>query len=165
LVHLRRGHHFFPIRPYLPLLVSALEDSDARVRECARESVVELYTGPGVTDAARADLKTAMAKKNVRKGIVESILSKLVSGSGPAVLASPQSEGSEDGNACEDMKDFTPPSLMIQGQKTIAGAAVGQRTQADVKEPPRPLSRSGTLQPSDAAGTPLADVRPVYVCT
>jgi CLIP-associating protein 1/2 len=147
-------------------LVSALEDSDARVRECARESVVELYTGPGVTDAARADLKTTMAKKNVRKGIVESILSKLVSGSGPVVLASPQSEGSEDGNARENLKNYTPPSLKIQGQKTTTGAAVGQRSKTlpDIKEPARPPSRSGTFQPSDAAGTPLADVRPVYVC-
>lgn len=53
----------FPLRPYLPLLVELLEDSDSNVREVARQSVVELFTGPTVTDAARADLKKEMAKK------------------------------------------------------------------------------------------------------
>ena len=63
LVHIRRVHHLFPLRPYLPHLVDALEDTDSTVRECARQSVVELFTGPGVTDTARADLKKEMAKK------------------------------------------------------------------------------------------------------
>ena len=81
LVHIRRTHHLFPLRPYLPHLIDALEDTDPAVRECARQSVVELFTGPGATDAARADLKKEMTKKGVRKTIVDGVLSKVLSGS------------------------------------------------------------------------------------
>ena len=63
LVHIRRHHHLFPLRPYLPQLVDALEDTDSNVRDCARQSIVELFTGPGVTDAARADLKKELTKR------------------------------------------------------------------------------------------------------
>ncbi|KZT33731.1 hypothetical protein SISSUDRAFT_992747, partial [Sistotremastrum suecicum HHB10207 ss-3] len=84
LVHIRRRHPTFPIRPFLTPLVEALEDSDGTVRECARHSVIEIFTAPSVADAARADLKREMAKKNVRKGIVEEVLAKVLGGGSSA---------------------------------------------------------------------------------
>ncbi|KAF7355127.1 hypothetical protein MSAN_01428300 [Mycena sanguinolenta] len=102
LVHIRRAHQQFPIRVYVSQLVDALEDTDAHVRDCSRQSVIELFSGPGVSDAARADLKKEMTKKNVRKTIVEGVLSKLigVGGSMSSMGGSgPQSrEGSENGD-------------------------------------------------------------------
>ncbi|KAF9246968.1 clasp N terminal-domain-containing protein [Melanogaster broomeanus] len=97
LVNIRRAHHMFPIRSFLPLLVDALEDTDGNVRACATPSIIELFTGPGVTDAARADLKKEMTKKNVRKTIVDNVLTKLMSSSRSAGASTPQSEGSESG--------------------------------------------------------------------
>ncbi|KAI6134906.1 clasp N terminal-domain-containing protein [Pisolithus croceorrhizus] len=95
LVHLRRSHSHFPIRPYLSLLVDSLEDTDSNVRACAIPSVTELFTGPGVTDAARADLKKEMAKKGVRKTIVDSVLAKLMNSARNKGASTPQSEYSD----------------------------------------------------------------------
>ncbi|KAG8776879.1 suppressor of tub2 mutation, partial [Serendipita sp. 398] len=88
LVQLRRSNPRFPIRPFLTHLVDTLEDSDGGVRDCARASVIEIFTAAGVSDGARADLKKEMAKKGVRKGISDSILGQLMSTSGHGAEAS-----------------------------------------------------------------------------
>jgi CLIP-associating protein 1/2 len=49
--------------------------------------VVQIFTATGVTDGARADLKKEMTKKNVRKGIVDGVLSQLLASSGQATDA------------------------------------------------------------------------------
>ncbi|KAF9519176.1 hypothetical protein BS47DRAFT_1388314 [Hydnum rufescens UP504] len=67
LVELRRLHRQFPIRPFLSPLVEALEDSDGSVRDCARQSVITLFSGHAASDGARADLKNEMGRKGVRK--------------------------------------------------------------------------------------------------
>jgi len=173
-VHIRRAYHLFPIRVYLPQLVATLEDTDGNVRECARQSVVELFTGPGVTDAARADLKKEMTKKNVRKNIVDHVLAKLVAGGTGGV----QSDGSENGDAgagpTGGKKEYIPPSLALQGRKPTGGLGSStslsgmSRTisQGNVKELSRPASRSTMVSPplppvpADNVGN---DVHPVYV--
>lgn len=178
-MHIRRAHHLFPIRVYLPQLVATLEDTDGNVRECARQSVVELFTGPGVTDAARADLKKEMTKKNVRKNIIDHVLAKLVVGGTVGGWSAVQSDGSENGDAgagagAAAKKEYIPPSLALQGRKPTGGlgSSMGAggmpRTvsQGNVKELSRPASRTGMVSPpppaapADNAGS---DVQPVYV--
>ena len=67
-----------PLRPYLPLLVGLLEDSDGAVRDAAREGVVALFAlGSGASNAAREGLKAEMTKRGVRKTIADSILAQL----------------------------------------------------------------------------------------
>ena len=110
----------FPIKSYLPQLVEALEDTDGTVRDTARQSVVELFTGANVTDTARADLKKEMAKKNVRKTIVDSVLLKLMSGhaatgSVGAASAMTSPANSETGDA--PRKEYIPPSLKLQAKR------------------------------------------------
>jgi CLIP-associating protein 1/2 len=173
LVHIRRAHHLFPIRPYLPLLVVTLEDGDAHVRECSRTSVVELFTGPGVTDAARADLKNSMIKANVRKGIVEGILAKLVGAPGHSL---PIDGGLENGDSAGGKKEYVPPSMALQRRATAGGAAAGQvgvsrtlsqsgvaltrtASQGNVRETSRPPSPAAG-EPPDNAGSEL---KAVYV--
>lgn len=179
LVHIRRSHHLFPIRAYLPTLVAALEDTDGNVRECARTSVVELFTSPGVTDAARADLKKEMTKKGVRKNTLDSVLSKVLLNSS---TASTQSDGSENGDV-GGKKDYVPPSLALSGRRPTAtsigsGTGSGPSTvprtmsRGSVRETSRPPSRATTVvSPSlaESAGPGAAptgsamDIRPVYV--
>ncbi|KIJ70299.1 hypothetical protein HYDPIDRAFT_78420 [Hydnomerulius pinastri MD-312] len=154
LVNIRRAHHTFPVRPYLPLLVDALEDTDGNVRACATPSVIELFTGPGVTDAARADIKKEMTKKNVRKTIVDNITAKLMSSSRSAGASTPQSEGSENGEP-GGKKDYIPPSLMLQNRRPTVGASSGGPPAAtpmaravshgNVREPSRPASRAAMV--------------------
>ncbi|KAH9853750.1 clasp N terminal-domain-containing protein [Lenzites betulinus] len=171
LVHIRRSHHMFPLRPYLPHLVDALEDTDGAVRECARQSVVELFTGPGVTDAARADLKKELTKKNVRKTIVDGVLNKVLAGS---TGASTPEAGSENGDA--PGKEYVPPSIALMNRRPGAAPSGGagsvpvSRTvsMGNVRELPRPVSRAATatpaseLPPATGGGT---DVKPVYIAS
>ncbi|KAJ6629190.1 clasp N terminal-domain-containing protein [Mycena sp. CBHHK59/15] len=169
LVHIRRVHQQFPIRGYLSQLVDALEDTDAHVRDCARQSVIELFSGVGVSDAARADLKKEMTKKNVRKTIVDGVLSKLLGGS--ANGSNPQSrEGSENGDITMKAKDYVPPSLALAGRKPTAASATGalSRTASTQSNISRPPSRAAALEsPTGAAPvtSDSTDVRPVYIAS
>ncbi|KAI0721862.1 clasp N terminal-domain-containing protein [Cerioporus squamosus] len=168
LVHIRRAHHLFPIRPYLPHLVDALEDTDGNVRECARQSVVELFTGPGLT------------KKGVRKTIVDGVLSKVLAGGGGSSTPPTMSEaGSENGDIAGAVKEYVPPSIALMGKRpgpTVTGAAPTSSTSRSriasqsSREIPRPASRAAAMSPtgegpSTAAGTAGSDVKPVYIAS
>ena len=172
-MHIRRSHHLFPIRSYLSTLVGALEDTDGNVRECARQSIVELFTGPGVTDAARADLKKEMTKKGVRKNTLDGVLSKVLLGSS---VTTPMSDGSENGDA-GSKKEYIPPSLALAGRRptvtsnsSSTGTLARTTSRGSAKDQSRPPSRaavgSPTLTESTGPGAstgPAADVRPVFV--
>ncbi|KAH9179965.1 clasp N terminal-domain-containing protein [Lactarius sanguifluus] len=150
LVDIRRAHHLFPIRPYLPILVGTLEDSDSTVRETAKTSVIVLFTGPGVSDAARADLKRELTKKGVRKTIVDNVLAKEQQpGEGVEATDVPQSQVTAK-------KGYIPPSLALQAQKAAGGSdilAPGPNTvsrmvsHGSVKELSRPTSRTAMASP------------------
>lgn len=165
-MHIRRAHHLFPIRPYSSLLVDCLEDTDPHVRDCARTSVVELFTGPGVTDAARADLKKEMTKKNVRKTIVDGVLAKLLGSSIGSALQS--HEGSENGDATSGKKEYIPPSLALLGKRPRVASQNANLPTRSVSQPSslsRPTSRAAMSSPPPPP-TPTAEnaeVRPVYV--
>ena len=155
-MHIRRVHHLFPIRPYLPHLVDALEDTDGTVRECARQSVVELFTGPGVTDMARADLKKEMAKKGVRKTIVDGVFSKVLAAGGPASTPASMSEnGSENGDAAGGTpKEYVPPSIALMNRRPApavshsSGMVSRTTSHGNVREIPRPASRAAAMSPT-----------------
>lgn len=167
----------FPLRPYLSLLVEALEDGDSTVREVARSSVVELFTGPGVTDAARSDLKKELTKKGVRKAIIDDVLAKVLggrSGNGSEM-------GSENGDApAPAKKEYIPPSLALQQRKNPSssststlerpgGASGGMsRSVSQGTGLSRPPSRAAALSsstPATPVGEGNSDVQPVYVST
>ena len=147
-------------------MVDCLEDTDPHVRECARHSVVELFSGPGVTDAARADLKKELTKKGVRKTIVDGVLSKLLSG---VAGSNPQSrEGSENGDGTNALKnkDYIPPSLALLAKKPqTAGSGSGlARTvsQSSVREL-RPASRATMTSPLPQIPSENLEIQAVYV--
>ena len=142
------------------------------MRECARVSVGELFTGPSVTDAARADLKREMTKKGVRKTIVDSVLQQLMVGSPTpsqfsVVHSRPASSngGSENGDV-PAKKEYIPPSLKLQGKRpanTVTRTLSQSTTSTSFAETAsRPPSRFGP----DTPITPTADseISAVYVC-
>jgi len=148
---------------------------------------VELFTSPGVTDAARADLKKEMTKKGVRKATMDSVLSQVLSSSTNSLASATSNELSQSGGR----KDYVPPSLALLGKTPSAhsngfgptpGPSVMARTRTTnrgntgPKVPSRPPSRAGVASPTptDASGgggtgstttggTILADIRNVYV--
>lgn len=164
-MQIRRVHHLFPIRPYLTQLVEALEDSDATVRGTAQTSIVELFTGPAVSDAARADLKKEMTKKGTRKGIVESVLSRVLGGSSTPHTGS--DAGSENGDATVSEK--IPPSIALMNKRPGPNVVVATQSKINSmassrSEMSRPASRAALASPTvDAVTGGTMDVKPVYV--
>lgn len=136
LVAIRRGNPAFPIRPYLPQLVDCLEDSDGAVRDCARASIVALFSGPQVTDAARADLKNEMTKKRVRKAIVSDLLGKLLSGSAFSTAPSSTSEATDPPTEDENPFGSTafPRKPAAIGRSATAPLLGGSALSADQME-------------------------------
>jgi CLIP-associating protein 1/2 len=134
------------------------------VRDCARQSVVELFTGPAVSDAARADLKKEMTKKSVRKAIVDDVLAKLLSK--VSIGSNPQShEGSENGEPNGD-RDYLPPSLALQGKRprVLSQISAVATTQPATKEIPRAASRAAMSSPPPIPpSAENVDVMAVYV--
>ncbi|KAI0676880.1 clasp N terminal-domain-containing protein [Trametes maxima] len=165
----------FPLRPYLPHLVDALEDTDGVVRECARQSVVELFTGPAVTDAARADLKKELTKKGVRKTIVDGVLSKILSGGTTPSTPAPTSDaGSENGDGAGATKEYVPPSIALMNRRPTggAGSVPVSRTvsHGNAREMSRPASRAATAVLTPSGEGPSAagggsEVKPVYIAS
>jgi hypothetical protein len=115
LVQVRRIQPLFPLRPYLSQLVDCLEDTDSHVRETARRSVVELFTGPAASETARTELKKELIKKNVRKAIVDDVLSKLLMSS-----TNHNSSNVIPGSLEQDgpsSKDYVPPSGALLSER------------------------------------------------
>jgi CLIP-associating protein 1/2 len=155
LVQLRRSYPLFPLRPFLSPLVEALEDGDGTVRECARQSVVEIFTGQGVTDAARTDLKKEMTKKGVRKTIVDNVLTKLLSGEGRNTPSGDNVDGKDD-PSLSALTAHKPSAPFVPA----TGRSVSQNIAADVDVP---ASRAGEVQPGDVEVTPVY-VSPCILC-
>ncbi|KAI5120906.1 hypothetical protein M0805_002886 [Coniferiporia weirii] len=160
LVNVRRLNPMFPLKSYLPQLVELLEDMDGTVRECARQSAVELFTGPTVTDAARADLKKEMTKKNVRKTIVDSVLLKLMSGgagSGSGVASAGHSEaGSEIGEASQK-KEYIPPSLKLAGRQLMSSSSFAPSRTMSSSSIGEAGSRPGSRLGGEVSVTPTTE--------
>lgn len=127
-----------------------------------------MFTGPGVTDGARADLKKEMTKKGVRKTIVDGVLSKLLSGSVNEISQS--REGSENGDAAgTKTKEYVPPSLALLGRRPTAGSQTSgiarTASQGSVRDISRPSSRAAMASVA-VPPTPTAEnieIQPVYV--
>ncbi|KAF8271791.1 clasp N terminal-domain-containing protein [Lactarius quietus] len=109
LVDIRRAHHLFPIRPYSPF------------SSTAKTSVVVLFTGPGVSDAARADLKRELAKKGVRRTIVDAVLAKVL---GSVNTGTAASEGIEAADVSPSQvtakKEYIPRVWLCKHKKLLA---------------------------------------------
>lgn len=144
-------------------MIDCLEDTDPHVRECARHSIVELFSGPGVTDAARADLKKELMKKGVRKTIVDGVLSKLLAG---AVGSNPQSqEGSENGEGTNTSKnkEYIPPSVALAKKPQVIGGLARTVSLSSFKELQRPASRAAMASPPPHMPAENLDIQAVYV--
>ncbi|KAI0080767.1 hypothetical protein K474DRAFT_1657611 [Panus rudis PR-1116 ss-1] len=167
LAQIRRTHHQFPIRPYLPQLVESLEDTDGTVREMARQSVVELFTGPAITDAARADLKKEMIKKGVRKTIVDNVLSKVLAAGSSSAPAS--DAGSENGDVPSTAgAGYVPPSLALMNKRPGPSTTGSHKpvSHGSVRELSRPASRAAVASPVPTdSGNTGSDVKAVYIAS
>jgi hypothetical protein len=124
----------------MPPIVDALEDSDPTVRECARESAVALFSAPGVSDIARTDLKEQMAKKHVRKAIVDQVLTGL--------MASSSSTVSSAGDQSDIDRASRAPSRMLSRNPSTQNSVQGF-SQPDIDTPTSEFFGAGPFASSD----------------
>lgn len=117
-----------------------------------------------------------MTKGNVRKGIVEGILAKLVAGASGGGFHSPTNS---EGGAGDGKAGYVPPSLALQGKKPPSSGAPSamQRSasqpaltrggQRDISRPPSRAAGELAEVPPEGAGGGNAEVKAVYVrgCT
>lgn len=126
---------------------------------------MELFSGPGVTDGARADLKKEMTKKGVRKAIVDGVLSKLLSGSIGVTYSRENPENSDTAPA--KAKEYLLPSLALQGRKPSQGNGLTRTaSHGSVKDISRPASRAAlasSAAPVPSPTTENVEIQPVYV--
>ena len=130
------------------------------MRDCARTSIIEIFTAHGVTDAARADLKKEMTKKNVRKTIVDAVIGKLMAtGSAAGTDVGPPPPSS----AISDSDPTKPPALSTLKRSTTlsttsSSSVVTARATASTSTPTSERSASQL----DAAPS---DIPTVFVST
>lgn len=105
-----------------------------------------LFSGPQVTDAARADLKNEMTKKGVRKTIVNDLLGKLLAGKTSSVASTATALGTEPTTEDEGLTASSPATK----KPTLGG--IGRSATAPV------VGRS--FSASDLASTPLEETAP-----
>jgi CLIP-associating protein 1/2 len=105
-----------------------------------------MFTAATVTDSARADLKKEMTKKNVRKGIVDTVLSQLFASNTQAAPAP----------AHPPEETSTPSAPSVLSRQTTASTLVSNGS----------MARTATLASSTASefqDAKTEDVVPVYV--
>lgn len=76
-----------PIKPYLPSLVSLLEDSDVSVRAAASECITTVFSDPSLPPSARGDLKNELSKQGTRRSTVDTVLAKVFSPPIPSTVS------------------------------------------------------------------------------
>ncbi|CDR40527.1 RHTO0S05e04566g1_1 [Rhodotorula toruloides] len=158
-----------PLRPFTPLLLPLLSDSDSTVRSLALHTCIAVFTHPSVSSAAKADLKKAMAKMEVSKRVQEQILTAVLGGSTPAMERSPSqgsltSSGARSESSAPATSDTAPPTRMTRSR----AAAVAQSS-SSTRQPPSLLSSLPSAAfPPDTANvhTPSsAELLPVYIAS
>ncbi|GAA5996810.1 uncharacterized protein JCM10292_003216 [Rhodotorula paludigena] len=135
-----------PLRPFTPLLLPLLSDSDSAVRSLALHTCIAVFTHPTVTPAAKADLKKAMAALDVAKKVQDQILSAVLGGAAPAAVERSPSQGSLSSlGATSDSSRGAAPARSTRS----GGSAPGASDAA-----PRRLTRSQAAAQSSSSSTP-----------
>ncbi|PVG01051.1 hypothetical protein CPB86DRAFT_700010 [Serendipita vermifera] len=143
------GSKVVRVREQVCMKFDTLEDGDGGVRDCARVSVVEMFTATTVTDSARADLKKEMTKKGVRKGIMDGVLNQLFTSNSQAAPAPAQTPA----------QTSSPPTV---------SSTLSRQTTASTFVSNGSLARTTTLASSTASefqDTNSDDIAPVYIAS
>lgn len=67
-------HPEAPLKPFTPLLLNLLADSDQAVRALALSTSIQIFSADSVPPPAKADLKAQLLKKDLTKKVQDAIL-------------------------------------------------------------------------------------------
>ncbi|KAH8698412.1 clasp N terminal-domain-containing protein [Talaromyces proteolyticus] len=171
LATMTREHNIL-FRTHVPSLVTALEDADSGVRECAKNTVIEIFqTAPS---RAKSDLKKQLSENGVRKSIVSAILSGLgVSDHDAAPNGRSESRRPGSSLAVSRHRDDPPRPNSVLSARPQSRVGIA-REDSDISLHPHPkvdkhisaLSHSASidsLAASASAAIENEDVEPLYV--
>jgi hypothetical protein len=120
-----------PLRTFVPLLITTLEDPDASVRDTARETTIEMFSHPAVSPAARADLKKELARRNVRKSTTDAVIHAVLGGtSTPATEDAMSDAGSVRSTDDGSSSQATRPGFPNTRPKTVARSVIAGSSSA-----------------------------------
>ncbi|GAA5925902.1 CLASP family protein [Sporobolomyces koalae] len=150
-----------PLKPFTPLLLPLLSDSDATVRATALSTTIAIFSSPAVSPAAKTDLKKLMSKLDVTKKVQDQILASVLAGHEQSTSRASSSAG-----------DAAPvvPSGPATRTRTRAQAAAGSSTASSATSTPA-SSKLVTPLPSAAFPTDpatvhtAATIEPVYLAS
>ncbi|GAA5975807.1 hypothetical protein JCM11641_005880 [Rhodosporidiobolus odoratus] len=171
------------LKPYTPLLLPLLSDSDSTVRSLALHTTISVFGHPTVTAPAKADLKKAMAKLDVAKKVQDQILSAVLGGGSSASMlerspsqaslssAGGKSESSRNGGSARSATSSHHPPLPAPAADGPARRTRSQQattTSTTAHTPSLLASLPATAFPSDpsAVHAPSSgDLSPVYIAS
>ncbi|GAA5839288.1 hypothetical protein JCM11251_006027 [Rhodosporidiobolus azoricus] len=175
------------LRPYTPLLIPLLSDSDSHVRSLALQTTIHIFTHHSVSAPAKADLKKEMLKMEVAKKVQDQILAAVLGGATPggSLERSPSQAslssagGKSDGASSRGIggprsasSSHPPPPIAVvasadgPARRTRSQAAASSSTAAHT--PSLLASLPSTAFPSDpsASTTPSSsEISPVYLAS
>ncbi|GAA5887225.1 hypothetical protein JCM5296_004568 [Sporobolomyces johnsonii] len=163
-----------PLRPFTPLLLPLLSDSDPSVRSLALAATITIFTAPSVAPAAKADLKKAMLKLDVPKKVQDQILSAVLGsggGGGVAIERSPSQGSTSSLGGRSDSSRGASASSRPASSPPPGGPATRTRTRAQhaQTQPPSLLSSlPAAAFPSDPSAVHApssSDISPVYLAS
>ncbi|PYH98537.1 hypothetical protein BO71DRAFT_416180 [Aspergillus ellipticus CBS 707.79] len=128
-------NHGLLFRSYVPSLVACLEDADSAVRDTAKLSVVELFQNASAR--AKSDLRTELTEQNVRKSIVNAILTSI------GVVSTETEPTSRPASRAASRAELRkrPQSSVSRPMRPVSQAAV-RTEQSAVSKPVRPASQA-----------------------
>lgn len=168
-------HPLAPLRPFTPLLLPLLGDSDPHVRSLALSTTITIFSASNVTAPARADLKKAMIKLDVNKKVQETILSAVLGGGAGSAAGLERSQSGTSVGSASEMGSISAQLASV----SVTGKSESGRSDASSSSPPAAIRRPpAPAPPSLLASLPSAafptdpttvhapgEIQPVYIAS
>lgn len=137
LTRLRTEFPTLPLRQWVAILVSLLEDQDGIVRDLARESTITIFTMHNVGPTAKSDLRKELMRQGVRRTTSEAVLKGVLGASQATGIPTP-STGIPVARSRTSSADG---ESLNGGSRRSSSISIGRQT-------PQLRNPSGTLQRS-----------------
>ncbi|GAA5910131.1 uncharacterized protein JCM6883_000564 [Sporobolomyces salmoneus] len=150
-----------PLKPFTPLLLPLLADSDPSVRSTALSTTISIFSAPSVTTAAKTDLKKAMAKVELPKKVQDQVIQSVL-----VVGQSLERSPSQTTTSSNGQTTTPPSSTILAGPATRTRTRAAQNSSSSSSTTSVPTSLPAAAFPSDPSSVHNgSSVEPVYLAS
>ncbi|GAA5961136.1 hypothetical protein JCM3765_001239 [Sporobolomyces pararoseus] len=165
-----------PLRPFTPLLLPLLADSDPSVRATALSTTISIFSATSVNTAAKTDLKKAMAKLDLPKKVQDQVIQSVLGGGGGGGIAlerSPSESSSANSTTggvggTESVTAPSGPATRTRTRAALSSTNSNGSSQTNTSTPSLLSSLPAAAFPSDPSSVhapALNSVEPVYLAS